>query len=52
VLSALLSARGISSTLVIGANSEPDFVAHAWVEHEGWPLLPPRGFEQSRLVDI
>jgi len=52
VLSALLAARGIPSTVAIGARSGPEFVAHAWVEHEGWPLLPSRGFERARLVDI
>lgn len=52
VLSRLLSARAIPCTLVIGARSEPQFSAHAWVEHEGHPVLPPRGFDESRLVEI
>jgi Transglutaminase-like superfamily len=52
VLSALLSARGISSTFVIGARSQPDFAAHAWVEHQGRPLLPPRGFDGARLLEL
>ena len=35
VLYRLLSERGIHSTLVIGARSQPEFAAHAWVEHAG-----------------
>lgn len=52
VLSDLLSARGISSTLVIGAHSSPNFVAHAWVECDGRPVLPPRGFAGYRLLQL
>jgi Transglutaminase-like superfamily len=52
VLSRLLSARAISSTVVIAARSEPRFDAHAWVEHGGLPVLPPRGFDELRLVEI
>lgn len=52
VLSRLLSARGISSTLVIGAHSRPDFAAHAWVEHDGHPVLPQQGFHESRLLEL
>jgi hypothetical protein len=52
VLSRLLSARGISSTLVIGAHSRPEFAAHAWVEHAGLPVLPHQGFHDSRLLEL
>ena len=52
VLSRLLSARGISSTLVIGACPKPDFAAHAWVEHHGHAVLPPGAFYDSRLVEL
>jgi hypothetical protein len=52
VLSRLLSARAISSTLVIGARPEPTFDAHAWVEHDGRPVLPPQGFDELRLVEM
>jgi hypothetical protein len=52
VLSSLLSARGISSTLVIGAHSKPEFAAHAWVEHDGRPVLPTHDFGESRLLEI
>lgn len=52
VLSRLLSVRGISSTLVIGAHSNPSFAAHAWVEHEGRAVLPPGEFRESRLLEL
>jgi hypothetical protein len=51
VLTRLLGRRGVPSSLVIGVLSEPQFAAHAWVEHEGAPLLSPgTGFE--RLVEV
>jgi hypothetical protein len=40
VLTALLTRRGIESSLVIGVRPAERFGAHAWVEHEGRPLLP------------
>lgn len=52
VLSRLLSRRAISSALVIGARTEPQFDAHAWVEHRGQPVLPVQGFDELRLVEI
>lgn len=52
VLSDLLAARAISSALVIGAHSRPEFAAHAWVEHCGRPLLPTEGFSESRLLEL
>jgi hypothetical protein len=52
VLSRMLSERGIPSTLVIGARSQPEFGAHAWVEHGGRPVLSPAGFDESRLVEL
>lgn len=51
-LSRLLSARGIPSTIVIGAHSRPDFAAHAWVEHLGMPVQPPEDFSEARLLEI
>ena len=41
VLTRLLAARGIQARLVIGARTDPEFLAHAWVEHEGDPVLDP-----------
>jgi hypothetical protein len=52
VLLWLLSRRAISSTLVIGAHTRPEFEAHAWIEHRGRPLLTPAGFSDDRLVEI
>lgn len=52
VLSRLLSRRAIPSTLVIGARPEPQFDAHAWVEHQGQPVLSPQGFEDLRLIEM
>lgn len=52
VLSDLLAARAISSALVIGAHSRPEFAAHAWVEHSGRALLPSGGFNGSRLLEL
>ncbi|MGI8874586.1 MAG: lasso peptide biosynthesis B2 protein [Egibacteraceae bacterium] len=51
VLTRLLGRRGVPSSLVIGVMAEPQFAAHAWVEHGGAPLLSPgTGFE--RLVEV
>lgn len=36
----LISRRGVAGTLVIGARTEPEFAAHAWVEVDGDPMLP------------
>lgn len=52
VLTRLLSARGVPSTLVIGAHSTAQFEAHAWVEYQGRPVLPPGEFLNSRLLEL
>jgi Transglutaminase-like superfamily len=52
VLLQLLARRGISAELVIGTRTEPDFLAHAWVEHEGQPVLPPGDDSFGRLVAL
>jgi Transglutaminase-like superfamily len=52
VLTQLLARRGISARLVIGARTAPDFLAHAWVEHEGIPVLDPEGDSFGRLVEL
>jgi transglutaminase superfamily protein len=52
VLTRLLSARGVPSTLVIGAHSTPQFEAHAWVEYQGRAVLPPGDFLESRLHEL
>jgi hypothetical protein len=50
VLTRMLARRGIHNTLVIGVKSGRPFKAHAWVEHEGRPVLPDNGF--ARLLEV
>jgi hypothetical protein len=52
VLTQLLARRGIAGRLVIGARTAPDFLAHAWVEHDGIPVLSPEGDSFGRLVEL
>lgn len=52
VLTRLLARRGIQSKLVIGAKAEPEFLAHAWVEHDGRPVLDPGEESFGRLVEL
>lgn len=52
VLIRLMSRRDLSSKLVIGARAAPDFLAHAWVEHLGNPVLSPGDASFSRLVEL
>lgn len=52
VLTRLLARRGIPATLVIGARAAPDFLAHAWVECDGQPVLSPGDGSFSRLVEL
>lgn len=52
VLTRLLARRGISARLVIGARATPDFSAHAWVEYDGHPVLPPGDGSFGRLVEL
>jgi len=52
VLTQLLSRRGIPAKLVIGARTDPDFLAHAWVEYDGQPVLPTGDESFGRLVEL
>ena len=52
VLTALLTRRGIASTLVIGVQVQPSFAAHAWVEAGDTPLLPTGRGEYERLLEL
>ncbi len=52
VLDAMLSRRGLHSVLIVAARSEPDFAAHAWVEHDGIPLLAPGSPRYQRLIEL
>ena len=51
-LTRLLARRGIDSRLVIGVRPGERFAAHAWVEHDGSPLLPPGGGEYEELLTL
>jgi hypothetical protein len=52
VLTRLLARRGIPAKLVIGARAAPDFLAHAWVEYAGEPVLSPGDGSFGRLVEL
>jgi Transglutaminase-like superfamily len=52
VLTRLLARRGIPAKLVIGARAAPDFLAHAWVECDGQPVLSPGDGSFARLVEL
>jgi hypothetical protein len=52
VLTRLLARREIPAKLVIGVRAAPDFLAHAWVEYDGVPVLSPGDGSFSRLVEL
>jgi hypothetical protein len=52
VLTRLLASRSIEAKLVIGARTAPEFLAHAWVEHDGEPVLDPGDGSFGRLVEL
>jgi hypothetical protein len=52
VLTRLLAARGVESRIVIGVKPGDAFAAHAWVEHDGVPLLPPGSDGFQELVTL
>jgi hypothetical protein len=52
VLTQLLVRRGIPTKLVIGARTGPDFLAHAWVEYDGDPVLSPGDGSFGRLTEL
>lgn len=52
VLDTLMVRRSLRSVVVVGARAEPDFAAHAWVEHDGLPVLPPGSSSYGRLVEL
>jgi Transglutaminase-like superfamily len=51
-LTRMLARREIESRLVIGARSAPSFLAHAWVECAGVPVLSTEGDSFVRLVEL
>lgn len=52
VLTRLLARRGIETAFVIAVNPDSEFVAHAWVERDGVPLLEPAGAPFARIVEL
>lgn len=52
VLTQMLAQRGIQARLVIGARTSPSFLAHAWVEYAGHPVLPAGDGSFGRLVEL
>ena len=52
VLDAMLSRRHLQSVLIIAVRAEPEFAAHAWVEHAGLPLLAPGSSAYRRILEL
>ena len=52
VLDRLLERRSLQSVVVVAVRSEPDFAAHAWVEHDGLAVLPPGSSSFQRLIEL
>jgi len=52
VLTRMLARRGIEARLVIGIRPQPSFLAHAWVEHAGKPVLPVGDGSYGRLTEL
>jgi Transglutaminase-like superfamily len=52
VVLAMLARRGVDARLVLAARPTPEFAAHAWVERDGDPLLPTRGFGDARMAEL
>src|SRR3954454_12256242 len=52
VVLAMLARRGVDARLILAARPPPEFAAHAWVERDGDPLLPTRGFGDARLTEL
>ncbi|HEX8067729.1 MAG TPA: lasso peptide biosynthesis B2 protein [Thermoleophilaceae bacterium] len=51
-LTRMLASRGVESRLVIGVRPGERFAAHAWVEHDGMPLLPTGGDRFDELLTL
>jgi hypothetical protein len=50
VLLRMLARRSVVCQLVIGVRPGETFEAHAWIEHEGHPLLPTLGYERLTVL--
>lgn len=51
-LTRVLARRGIDSRLVLGTATDPPFLAHAWVECAGVPVLDPGAGRFARLAEL
>jgi Transglutaminase-like superfamily len=52
VVLAMLARRGVDARLILAARPTPQFAAHAWIERNGDPLLPTRGFGDARMAEL
>jgi Transglutaminase-like superfamily len=52
VLDAMLTRRSLQSVLIVAVRAEPEFAAHAWVEHAGLPLLAPGSSAYQRILEL
>jgi hypothetical protein len=52
VLTSLLARRGVAASFIIAVKPESEFIAHAWVERAGVPLLEPAGPAFARIVEL
>jgi hypothetical protein len=52
VLTQMLARRGVESQLVIAVKPGETLAAHAWVEHDGVPLLPPGSEGFAELLSL
>jgi hypothetical protein len=50
VLLRMLARRGVVCRLIIGVQPGEQLKAHAWIEHEGLPLLPTLGYEPLTVL--
>ena len=50
VLLRMLARRGVVCELVIGVRPGETLEAHAWIEHDGHPLLPTLGYERLTVL--
>jgi hypothetical protein len=50
VLLRMLARRGVACRLVIGVRPGDELTAHAWIEHQGIPLLPTLGYERLTVL--
>jgi hypothetical protein len=46
----MMARRGARCELSLGARTDSAFAAHAWVEHEGHPVLPTLGYHTLTTI--